>query len=586
MPLLAGLLQALLMFLAFEPVAWWPLALLAPVPALWLAARPAGLRWKPAAAFGLGTLPFWLWHHLFIMDITGPGFVPLVLYLSAWPALAVWMLARVRPAWPRTPFWLLAPLVFTGLDMLRGEIVLSGYAWFLPGQPLIDSPVAAAGATVGIYGVGLLVLLFAAGLVRLTMPGRRAAGAWAIVLAGAAAAILHGAAAALRGDESGARSTRVAIVQTNVPQSNKLAWSGEDAVRDYLKLLKLTQSAAAAGAQLIIWPETMKFGWALTDAQIAQCEDLLVKHPELGSLRDKIATARLVRDLSQRLACPILVGQETCESPDYVEVGAGLFRLTYSARFNSAYLVRDGGVDPERYDKLEPTPFGENIPYASHWPWLRDKLTDLAAGGMKIDLASGTRRTVFNAGPGLRTVTPICFESTDTALCRSLVYDGGWGGGGGGGGEGGGGRRADLIACMTNDGWFGHSRSGRQQHLQLARWRCVELGTPMARAANTGLSAFIDADGRVARPDPAQGDRLGPDVFEKEGFLLGSIQTPTGSTLYGRIGNVAGWGSLAAAVMLWMPTIRRKKIGPAALSGAAPNPTPAAGPAGAPGGSA
>lgn len=562
MPFVAGLIQALLMFLAFEPVAWWPVALLAPVPALWIAARPAGVSWKAAAAFAMGTLPFWLWHHLFIMDITGPGFIPLVVYLSAWPGLAVWLLARVRGAWPRLAFWLLAPVIMTGLDMLRGEIVLTGYAWFLPGQPLIDSPAAPAGATVGIYGVSFLVVLLAAGVVRLGLPGRRSAGLWAIGLAGvlSVAAIL---AAPRPGQDS--KPVRLAIVQTNVAQSNKLAWTPDRAAADYARLLDLTQVAAGADPALIIWPETMKFGWVLTDDQFAETRALLARRPELQGLRDYLRTGEMAREVSRLVERPILVGQETIEGLDFVEQN-GRLRMVYSARYNSAYLVRGGEVDPGRYDKLEPTPFGENIPYASHWPWLRDKLTDLAAGGMKIDLASGTRRTVFNAGPGLRAVTPICFESTDAALCRSLVYEGGQ-------------RRADLIACLTNDGWFGHSRSGRLQHLQLARWRCVELGTPMARAANTGLSAFIDAAGRLVTPKAGGREALTGDVFEKEGVLVADLQTPTAPTVYGRIGNVAGWGSLAAAVMLWAPTLRRRKPVPEPHD-------PAAGPLGPPGGTA
>ncbi len=105
------------------------------------------------------------------------------------------------------------------------------------------------------------------------------------------------------------------------------------------------------------------------------------------------------------------------------------------------------------------------MPYIRAWPWLQDQLLGLGANGMKFDLAAGTHLTVLNVpvaslGRSIRVVTPVCFEITVASHVRSLVFDEN------------GQRRADLIASITNDGWFSDTDIARQQHLSRPlRWR-------------------------------------------------------------------------------------------------------------------
>ncbi len=77
--------------------------------------------------------------------------------------------------------------------------------------------------------------------------------------------------------------------------------------------------------------------------------------------------------------------------------------------------------------------------------------------------------------------TPVCFESTQSRIVSRIVAssDG-----------------TNLMVLATNDGWFGAADRGREMHLA-PRWRCLELGLPMVRSANTGISAVIDHKGRV-----------------------------------------------------------------------------------------
>ena len=117
------------------------------------------------------------------------------------------------------------------------------------------------------------------------------------------------------------------------------------------------------------------------------------------------------------------------------------------------------------------------------------------------------------------------------------------------------GASAEMLINLTNDGWFGESDVGRSHHLLLARWRCAELARPMVRAANTGVSAFIDTRGGVLGRGVA-GDEIGMRV---EGVLHGEVVPVSGQTIYARIGDVVGLGSLVGAVLMCVGSVIRKK---------------------------
>jgi apolipoprotein N-acyltransferase len=87
-------------------------------------------------------------------------------------------------------------------------------------------------------------------------------------------------------------------------------------------------------------------------------------------------------------------------------------------------------------------------------------------------------------------------------------------------------RTATLLVNVTNDAWFGES-TARYQHLQISRLRAIEAGRPMVRAANTGVSAVIDSDGRIV----AAAAEYVPTV------LVADVQPRTGLTPYARTGN-------------------------------------------------
>ncbi|MEE9129014.1 MAG: apolipoprotein N-acyltransferase, partial [Phycisphaerales bacterium] len=199
------------------------------------------------------------------------------------------------------------------------------------------------------------------------------------------------------------------------------------------------------------------------------------------------------------------------------------------------YLV-DGDPPYQRYDKHFLTPFGETMPYISAWPWLEQRLLALGAEGMRFNLDSNPQikrlRLDWN-DQTLRLATPICFEDTVAWLCRKMVYTNGA-------------KTAEVLVNLSNDGWFGVSASGRRQHVQIARFRCVENRVPMVRAANTGLSVVIDSRGKLI-------DQIGEGRYgaaRTQGTLLAEPLLDSRSTLYGRLGDVWAWLCLIGTFVL------------------------------------
>ncbi len=548
----AGLAHAGLMAVAFAPVEFGWAALVAIVPLVWVA---VGKTWgrcrkRDAVMVGLGASAFYWWQQQWVMDISAAGYVPLVMYLAIYPGLFVWLLSRLHGRFPRVPLAVLVPIVWTGLEWIRGEVVWDGYAWFLLGHPLIDTPIAWAGSVVGAYGVGALVagwcgLVYAIILSR----GRVAAiNRWGTaatmgLLLVSGFALLQGA-GAIFGAVFGP-SLRVALIQTNVPQSNKVGWTAEQREKDFDRFLQLTQQAVPKDSDgvrrpaVVIWPETMFPGYFL--------EPLDVTLPD-GTQERRLTrfTTRLL-DAQQALRVPFLIGALGTENLR-LEPGADGGRVAFDIRYNSVFRVEGVAVVPGRYDKVRLTPFGETMPYISAWPWLEKRLLSIGAAGMSFDLGKGSVQAEALFGFDLTTLsevpkvparaklaTPICFEITETSLCRQMVRlaaaDG----------------SLPMLVNVTNDGWFGDWKPGKQQHLLASRWRSVELGVPVVRAANTGISAAIEFG------------KLGVRTLEhnQDGFLVSDVEFYRFSTFYREFGDLCWVFPLSLTGLVILAFVRK-----------------------------
>lgn len=551
---------------SFPPLGLWPLVIL-PVWATIRAADPESKAGEPAPPrpsplwFALGTVPAFAWLTRWAFHSTLAGYPLLVLYLTGFAGLAVWAMSRVRRGLPRIPAFVAVPVAWVGVEAFRGLLAFEGFPWFLAEHPLIDAvvgPICLAGPS-GLAGVWLVGLLLAAlalaadRTLRARRPLPHAAVCVGVLVVWAAAALIGAPPVTY------AQINRpvVAIIQTDVPQSTKNGWSFDDRWADWKDLREMLLAAGEPDDEgrrpdLIVLPETMFPGMVLQDDaadaertnEVAWIFDPVpVEQGGTGkrtAIRAETARNQLL-EISRRLGdIPIFVGSTRFEG-FRIEREGDLMNYEHDDRFNSVFVVQRGAVSETTYDKQHLTPFGEVMPYISEWDWLERAMLGLGAGGMNFDLAAGDRPTVFDvdvepvgdpppewenqAPDSVRLVAPICYEATVGAVCRDLVFDGGE-------------RRADAMLNLTNDGWFYNAPGGRELHLMMARWRCLELATPMVRAANTGISAVIDVYGQV-------GAALEP---HQPGVLIAAIPTPGAPTAYARVGDAVGWFCLAGAI--------------------------------------
>jgi apolipoprotein N-acyltransferase len=187
--------------------------------------------------------------------------------------------------------------------------------------------------------------------------------------------------------------------------------------------------------------------------------------------------------------------------------------------YNAALLVSDGGEHVQVYRKIHLVPFGEYVPGRHTVPLLAQIVGDQVPG----DFKEGKEYTVFTLTNNEIHVAPlICFEDTIGELTRQFVLPNETSPG------------ANLLVDVTNDGWFQRS-AGSHQHLANAIFRCVETHRPMIRAANTGVTCFINQFGRITQ---MLRDETGSTFTE--GVLAGEIKVPTEQelTFYARHGEL------------------------------------------------
>ena len=208
--------------------------------------------------------------------------------------------------------------------------------------------------------------------------------------------------------------------------------------------------------------------------------------------------------------------------------------------YNAALLVTEGGRRTQLYRKLHLVPFGEYVPGRNWVPLLARIIGDQVPG----DFDAGTEYTLFRLTNKAVQIAPlICFEDTIGELTRRFVV-----------------KDANLLVNVTNDGWFLRS-AGSEQHLANAIFRCVETRRPMVRAANTGVTCFVNEFGRVTQ---SLADKSGSQFTDD--VLTGDVMVPTQATLtfYAQHGELfaqscAGVSVFAVFFVSILAFLRRRK---------------------------
>ncbi|HEV7606943.1 MAG TPA: apolipoprotein N-acyltransferase [Steroidobacteraceae bacterium] len=445
----AALVAGMLLALSYAPHEWWPLAIAAPALLIWLwdgaSPRRAAVLgfWFNAGTFSVGT--YWL--YIAIKEI---GHAPLALALflmaglvaimGAYHALLGWTVAKFLPGRGALRWLVAIPGAWLLIEWFRSWF-LSGFGWLALGYAHTDNWLGGLAPVVGQYGLGLLTLVMAGGLVALLLGNLRAR-----IAVGALYVAIWGAAFALRGvewTETYSRPITVAVVQGAIPQDEK--WIGDNLESILEVYRKLTREAH--GAALIVWPESA-------------VPDLANNH--IDYYRDVYAEASAH---GSALMMGTLRAEENAQSGEE-EV------------FNSILVMDKSTPGVGWYDKHHLVPFTEFVPVPGFVrQWL--KLMTLPYS----DFNRGAAVQPPLEAAGQRISASVCYEDAYGATQLPAL------------------RTATLLVNVTNDAWFGHS-SARYQHLQISRMRAMEAGRPMVRAANDGVSAVIGSHGEFVKLAP------------------------------------------------------------------------------------
>lgn len=491
----------------------------------------------------VSALLMWLWFQLWVIDVALVGYPFMCIYLALYTPLFVWALRQSARGTigVSLPWAVRAPIVLVALEWIRGVVVFNGYPWYAAGHPLIDcAPLAQVADFGGTPAASFLVASLGAAVVDVfcwraqraapTLASRTNLAGVFVALALLIGSFGYGSMRLAETEQYLTVGPRILAVQTNLTTDNKIGWPRDRQESDVAAFgaltLRLAESARADGGavDLIVWPETMLPGFGLEPETIAMMS--------AGGWWPGSRFSDFAHSIAERVGAPFLLG-----SPAYLGLRAHDERWVWNQQFNSAYLLEPTGTQ-QRYDKVFLTPFGETMPYISHWSWLEEQLLALGARGMTFDLDASTdlRTLAFHWGAGggatqqIELATPICFEDTVGPVVRKLVY------------RADGSKRASLIVNLSNDGWFGFSDAGRRQHALMARWRCIENRVPMVRVANTGISAAFTSEGT-----PVVGASVAPRTA---GGFGATTKLDSRETLFGRWGDVGSPIMLLATILL------------------------------------
>ena len=426
----------------------------------WIALLPllASLKdQSPSQAFRLGlfagfahylTLIYWItivlryYGDLNLFFSLGP-YLLLCCYLSLFPALFACLTVLLKKSSFRI-LWMAS--FWVSLEYLR-NMLLGGFPWCLLGYTQYQHLTIIQCADIcGVYGVSSLIV--AANSLLYTIffaPSENKKSFFfyecSIIILLFAASLGYGYfyLKTFNSKKISGQLVKTSIIQGNIDQS--LKWDKKHQTKTMEIYQRLTRAACAFKPQLIIWPETAVPFFFQNDTEFA---------PSLYSMADKYQAS-------------LFFG-----SPAYEVING---QLHY---YNRSYLIEPDNELSKYYDKVHLVPFGEYVPL-KRYLFFVNRL--VAAAG---DFSPGKKNCPLKTGD-LALGSLICFEVIFPELARKQTLNG-----------------ANILINITNDAWFGKS-SAPFQHLSMAVFRSVENRRPMARASNTGFSAFIGPQGRILK---------------------------------------------------------------------------------------
>ncbi|MEO5764143.1 MAG: apolipoprotein N-acyltransferase [Casimicrobiaceae bacterium] len=502
LPLAAAAAAGAITVLGFAPfgVAPLPVVTLAVLFALWQDAAPRAAA-AQGFAFGVGLFGAGIaWIYIALETFGGMPTAIAVLataglaaYMALWPALAGYVAARMAPA-STVGRAIAAASAWTLTEWLRGY-VFTGFPWLTVGYAQLPGSALAGYAPLGgVFVVSLAVALIAA-MVALAFDAVALGSRRCVILAAVVSvALLVGGSLANRIEWTApeGKPLAVSLVQGNVAQALKFdPQFREKTFAIYAELVEQSRG------RLIVLPES---AYPMFSDEVP---DAVIMH--------------LIRTVGARRG-DLLLGLFTAEAP-----APGTSEPRY---YNT--VISLGESELQLYRKRHLVPFGETIPGKAVFGWfIRNVLAIPLA-----DQTPGAAHQAPFAVAQTRVAVNICYEDA----FGSELIDGA--------------RTAGFLVNVTNDAWYGRSIAAFQ-HNQIAAMRALELGRPMLRATNTGVTSAIAHTGRVIAELP----------WFTRGVLEVSIDGRTGATPYQVVGDVPALAlpALLLALVAW--TARRRVVG-------------------------
>jgi apolipoprotein N-acyltransferase len=492
--LLLAAFSGILLAIAFPSPDLHHLAWIALLP-LFLAIRGQSVRsgfWLGGLAgilYFIGTV-YWVTNSVYFyggIPIVPASLITLLLcaYLALYPAVFGAAVVHIRKNHPSF-FFIAAPALWTAIELAR-TYVFSGFPWSLLGYTQYSTlPVVQIADITGVYGVSFLIVMVNAALADFVTDKKRYPGL--VIALAATLCVLGYGSLKLRQPEQ-RTGMRISVVQGNIEQDKK--WNPAYQGETMAVYKRLTREALKEQPDLVIWPETSTpfyfSGIAPTDQAL---------------------TADLVAFVKQNRV-PLLFGSPTYE----VKLNRRIVGR------NSAFLLSADGQVEATYHKMHLVPFGEYVPLKSVLFFVERMVQAIG------DFQAGDDYAVMRVPYGhseTKLSTVICYEIIFPDLVRRFVDNG-----------------AEIITTVTNDAWFGYT-SAPYQHFSMAVFRAVENRVPVARAANTGISGFIDAQGHI----------LGSSEIFTEAHLTRTIVPGAEKTFYTRFGDLFSYACVLASLIM------------------------------------
>ncbi|GBE00551.1 apolipoprotein N-acyltransferase [bacterium BMS3Abin07] len=388
------------------------------------------------------------------------------------------------------PLVLTAPTIWICIEFARGYI-FTGFPWsFLGYSQYKLLPLIQIADITGVYGVSFLIVAVnsvVADFIILKKRQKRIplypsvpayTGAVVLIIL-ISLSFLYGY-HHLNKSETG-KKIKVAIIQGNIEQDKK--WDTQYQESVFSTYISLTKKASTAKPDLIVWPETSA--------------------PFIFGLNKKY-TERLI-DFQKYNKIPLLFGSIKVKSKKN-----GNYKLT-----NSAVLLNNNGKEVYTYDKIHLVPFGEYVPLKSLLFFV-NKMVD-GIGDYVPGNSFHSAKTAFG-----NFSTVICYELIFPSLVRTFFLKGG-----------------DFLVTITNDAWFGNT-IGPVQHFYTGVFRAIENRKPVIRAANSGISGFINSRGRVIKKS---------ELFKRE-VLISEITKDSEITFYTKYGDIFAYLCIVTVALI------------------------------------